>query len=130
VYVDPGAAAVPPPVPPGGAAQGVNPPPASPPTPVRLTDADVLLNILVPPEAAVWVNGQPTRQLGPRREYMSSGLAPGRTYTYTVRARWTAPGGSIVDQERRITVQGGERRTVDFLTAPANPPGELPIVPR
>ena len=29
---------------------------------------------------------------------------------------WDAPDGSVMDQQRRVTVQGGERRTVDFLT--------------
>jgi uncharacterized protein (TIGR03000 family) len=127
VYVD-GNAAAPPPATPPGAAAGATPP-GSAPTPIQLTETNVLFNIQVPADAAVWVNGQPTHQMGPRREFMSSGLEPGRSYTFSVRARWTAPGGKIVEQERRITVQGGERRTVDFLTPNENPPLE-PASPR
>src|SRR5579871_832057 len=93
--------------------------------PVRLTEADVLLNIHVPTDAVVRINGAPTTQNGPRREYLSSGLAPGRTYTFVVTAQWTDEDGQAVEQEKRLHVQGGERRNVDFLT-PAAPPEEAP----
>lgn len=127
VYVDPSCGP-----PPGSyvpAAQG--PPPAGAGNPaalpgVRLTDTDVLLSIRVPADAIVTINGTQTGQTGPRREFMSSGLAPGRTYTFVVVARWTGPDGKAVDLEQRVSVQGGERRNVDFLTPAAPPPNELP----
>jgi uncharacterized protein (TIGR03000 family) len=84
--------------------------------PVRLTDSDVLLSIRVPADAVVQINGAPTTQNGPRREFISSGLAPGRSYTFVVTARWTEPDGQATELEQRIHVQGGERRNVDFLT--------------
>lgn len=90
---------------------------SAPPGAVRLTDTDVLLSIRVPPDAIVRINGERTRQSGPRREFVSSGLAPGRTYTFAVTARWTGPDGQAVELEQRVHVQGGERRNVDFLTA-------------
>jgi uncharacterized protein (TIGR03000 family) len=83
--------------------------------PVRLTERDVLLSVRVPPDAIVRINGVQTTQSGPRREFVSSGLAPGRTYTFAISARWTDPNGETVQVERRIPVQGGERRAVDFL---------------
>jgi uncharacterized protein (TIGR03000 family) len=82
----------------------------------------VLFNIRVPADAAVWVNGQQTTQTGPHREFLSSGLAPGRSYTFDIRARWTGSDGKSAEGQRAITVQGGERRTVDFLTAPSPEP--------
>jgi uncharacterized protein (TIGR03000 family) len=82
--------------------------------PVRLTDTDMLLSIRVPPDAIVRINGTQTNQNGPRREFMSSGLTPGRSYTFVVTAQWTEPNGQVVELERRIPVQGGERRNVDF----------------
>lgn len=97
--------------------------------PVRLTDMDVLLNIRVPPDAVVRINGQQTTQGGPRREFVSSGLAPGRTYTFMVTARWTDATGKPVELEQRVHVQGGERRNVDFL-APPPLPAEIPVVHR
>jgi uncharacterized protein (TIGR03000 family) len=95
------------------------------PGPIRLTDADVLLSIRVPPDATVQINGVPTTQNGPRREFVSSGLAPGRTYTFVVTARWTGPNGQAVELQRRIPVQGGERRNVDFTLPSSPPPNEL-----
>jgi uncharacterized protein (TIGR03000 family) len=90
--------------------------------PVRLTDSDVLLSIHVPPDAVVQINGKQTTQNGPRREFMSSGLSPGRSYTFVVGARWMGSNGQAVELERRLQVQGGERRNVDFIQ-PA-PPAE------
>jgi uncharacterized protein (TIGR03000 family) len=55
-------------------------------TPVSLTAADVMLSVHVPPEATVWVNAEKTTQSGPYREFVSSGLEPGRTYTFDLRA--------------------------------------------
>jgi uncharacterized protein (TIGR03000 family) len=86
--------------------------------PVRLTEADVLLSIRVPSDAVVRINGEKTTQTGPRREFLSSGLLPGRSYTFTVSAAWTAANGEAVEVQRRIAVQGGERRTIDFLMPP------------
>jgi uncharacterized protein (TIGR03000 family) len=86
--------------------------------PARLTDSDLLLSIHVPPDAIVRVNGTPTSQNGPRREFMSSGLSPGRSYTFVVAAHWNGPNG-VVDLERRLRVMGGERRNVDFTAAPS-----------
>lgn len=101
------------------AAGGVTPP-------VRLTEGDVLFSILVPADAAVWINGIRTVQSGPRREYLSSGLAPGRTYTFDIRACWAGPEGKPVESEKSLTVRGGERRSVDLLSgtirASASPP--------
>jgi uncharacterized protein (TIGR03000 family) len=94
--------------------------PPQPPQPPVLTDADVALSIRVPPDAVVRINGQQTAQAGPRREFMASGLSAGRTYTFSVSAHWTAPDGTDVGLERRVSVQGGERRTIDFLM-PAPP---------
>jgi uncharacterized protein (TIGR03000 family) len=64
-----------------------------PGAPLRLTDSDMLLSIRVPPDAIVQINGEQTSQNGPRREYLSSGLSPGRTYTFVVTAQWTGPEG-------------------------------------
>jgi uncharacterized protein (TIGR03000 family) len=109
--------------PPAGTAPPTGPPPpgANPPgpnAPVRLTDSDVLINVRVPADATVWMNGAPTNQTGGRREFISSGLQPGRTYTFSIRAQWTGPDGKVIAQERQVSVQGGERRNVDFF-APA-----------
>jgi uncharacterized protein (TIGR03000 family) len=108
-------------------AAGQGPVPATPTsaaqgTLMRLTDSDMILSIRVPPDAVVRINGEKTNQNGPRREFMSSGLSPGRTYTFVVSAQWTAPNGQAVQSEQRLHVQGGERRNVDFLMPPSSAP--------
>jgi uncharacterized protein (TIGR03000 family) len=132
VYVNPGCVAAPPAGGPAVAAGGAVPGGAVPAGasgpgaagPVRLTESDVMLSIRVPPEAVVHINGTQTGQTGPRREFVSSGLVPGRSYTFDVVARWTGPDGRVVQREQRLPVQGGERRAVDFLTPAV--PAELP----
>lgn len=118
VYVAPGYG---PPAPAACPVAGPGPAPAPstssvPTAPIRLTDSDMLLSMRVPPDAVVRINGEKTNQSGPRREFLSSGLSPGRTYTFVVTAQWTEPDGQDVQLERRVQVQGGERRNVDFLT--------------
>ncbi len=98
--------------------------------PVRLTDTDVMLSIHVPPEAIVRINGVPTTQHGPRREFISSDLTPGRTYTFVVTAQWTEPNRQAVELQRTLSVQGGERRYVYFTIPSAPPPNDLPAADR
>ena len=78
-----------------------------------LSDSDVLLDVRVPASARVWVNGDATTQTGSRREYISNDLTPGKSYIYTIKARWTE-GGKPVEREKRVRVHGGERQVVDF----------------
>jgi uncharacterized protein (TIGR03000 family) len=91
------------------------PPPATDAS--TLTIGDVVIRVHVPPTATVWINGARTTQAGELREFMSSDLAPGRTYTYTVRAKWS-DGQFDFDQTRKVKVQGGEVRMVDFAAPP------------
>ncbi|QJW99429.1 TIGR03000 domain-containing protein [Frigoriglobus tundricola] len=85
--------------------------------PVASADTEVTLIVRVPANAKVWVNGVKTTQNGTRREFTSSGLTPGRSYTFLVRAQWGESDGNAVDNDRRITVQAGERRAIDFGAA-------------
>jgi uncharacterized protein (TIGR03000 family) len=77
-------------------------------------DNDVTLIVRVPAEAAVWVNGTKTNQAGPRREFVSSNLAPGQSYTFMVRAQWTGANGKPVISDQRMSVRAGERRAIEF----------------
>jgi uncharacterized protein (TIGR03000 family) len=80
------------------------------------TASPVLIEVHVPSaEAEVWFDGVKTTQTGTLRSFLSPSLAPGGTFTYTVRARWTED-GRPVEQTRRISVQAGHQQTVDFRT--------------
>ncbi len=74
----------------------------------------VHLNVLVPSEASLWIEGQPmTNQSGSFREFVSPPLTPGVNYTYTVRASWQEDGREV-SQTRSVPVHAGERHDVDF----------------
>jgi uncharacterized protein (TIGR03000 family) len=91
-----------------------------PPPPVVVTASDVLLQVQVPANAKIMVNGDPTTQTGSYREFISSDLTPGKTYAFTLKAEWDE-NGQPVARELKVRVQGGERRSVNFL-APGNSP--------
>ncbi len=122
--------------PPNGAPpEGTPPSPRSgvtaiPATPTNVTriaaTSDVVLCVDAPPDAVVWVNGQRTTQPGSHREFVSSGLIPGRSYTYEVRALWMGPDNRPIEHARAVLVHGGERLTVDFELPP---PPMGPLVP-
>ncbi|OWK34569.1 TIGR03000 domain-containing protein [Fimbriiglobus ruber] len=132
------------PVPPQGGPQA--PPPSNmamstltgaPPTPLyKPSDTDVTLVVRTPADAVVWINGARTTQTGPKREFVSTGPAPGRSYTFAVRAQWTGADGKRVDLLGHVPIQAGEKRLVDFTTYPqgknetAPAPTPVPSEPR
>jgi len=72
-----------------------------------------LLSIMVPPDAAVSIEGQPVSQSGARRTFYSPPLEPGQNYTYTVTARWPE-NGQTVERTRTVSVRAGQETVVDF----------------
>jgi uncharacterized protein (TIGR03000 family) len=113
---DPAAAAPPP-------ADGAGAPPEgmAPPKP----DGKARLMLLVPANAQVWFDGQPTSQTGTERGFVSSVLTPGKVYTYSVRVRSVGDDGRVSDETRPIQVRANDRWVVDF-TRPAPQMQELP----
>ena len=91
-------------------------------------DARCRLEVRVPSATAqVFFNGRPTQQTGERRQFASPPLTPGRTYNYTIEARWMEK-GQIVDQTRTVAVTASQAAVVDF-TEPEGAPGPetLPV---
>jgi uncharacterized protein (TIGR03000 family) len=75
------------------------------------------VTVLVPAAAAVSFDGVATTQRGTERAFTTPPLKQGRTFHYTVRARWTK-NGTPVEQTRRIAVKAGARVRVDFTSPP------------
>jgi uncharacterized protein (TIGR03000 family) len=76
----------------------------------------VLLHVSLPdPNAQVWIDDHATQQRGRERDYLSPSLDPNRSYSYTVRARWTE-NGQEVTREKTVTFQPGRTVTVNFTT--------------
>ena len=79
-----------------------------------------MLNVQAPNNAIILINGQKTHQTGSHRDFTSTGLEAGKSYTFEVRAQWAGADGKPVDITRKIPVHGGERWVVDFNVASAN----------
>lgn len=89
-------------------------PPSNGIAPVTYTaNSSALMEIHVPANATVWVDGNKTGQTGTTRLYQSPTLTPGSRYVYEVRARWM-DNGQVVERKREVTVQAGEKSVEDF----------------
>jgi uncharacterized protein (TIGR03000 family) len=80
----------------------------------------VTVDVRVPAEADLWIEGMKTKQNGAERKFVSPPLQPGTPYTYEFRARWKENGKDVT---RTITldVAAGGKHEVDFLNPPKNP---------
>ena len=72
------------------------------------------MQVRVPANAEIWFDGDRTSQSGAVRHFESPALQPDKTFTYTIRARWTDGAGKVVDRTKQIKVQAGARVGVDF----------------
>jgi uncharacterized protein (TIGR03000 family) len=91
----------------------------SAPLPVQMVAprlATTPIHVLVPDQAKVWVENQPTSQTGSARDFVSPPLAPGLEYRYTVRASWQEQGREIVRQQI-VAFTAGDQVSIDFTTS-------------
>ena len=72
-----------------------------------------ILNVSVPTEAKVFVNGLPTTSTGAARRYVSNGLEPGFNYTYELRAEMVRD-GKTVTESKSIKLKAGESAELSF----------------
>ena len=80
-------------------------------------DNTVILDVHLPPSAELWFDDTRTNLKGPYREFETPPLAPGKTYAYTLKARWVER-GRPVEARRDVTIRPGQRVEVNFLAAP------------
>ncbi len=95
--------------------EGASPaPPSDLPSPQALrSKRALLLNVRVPENAKVFVNGVATSSVGSERQYMTQNLTPGRVYTYEVKVESMLNGEKVVDT-KKVDLAVGDARTVDF----------------
>jgi uncharacterized protein (TIGR03000 family) len=87
-------------------------------TGVSYTTPDLSAQVIaqVPAGAELWFDGHLTSQTGMERTFHTPALDRGRSYHYTVRARWMKD-GQPVDETQRVQVSAGSRTTVYFPKA-------------
>ncbi len=74
------------------------------------------VTIRLPANAKLWVDGKPTKQTGPLREFVTPPvLRAGLTYQYTFRAEWTRDGRPVI-REHLVAVRATGSTDVDFTT--------------
>lgn len=72
-----------------------------------------ILNIELPEDALVYVNGRPTRSTGSSRSFVARRLEPGKDYSFEVRAILHEGDRELV-RNQLVTVRGGQARQVKF----------------
>jgi uncharacterized protein (TIGR03000 family) len=87
--------------------EGLFPPGLTRPGAAASTPATVI--VLVPEGAEVLFDGKPSTRSGPRQEFVTPALEPGRTYTLGIRVR-TANWARTM----QLPVRAGDKATVDM----------------
>jgi uncharacterized protein (TIGR03000 family) len=83
------------------------------------------LQLIVPENAEVFIDGSKISQSGAMREIVTPKLQPGTRYTYRISVRYADASGKVVDETRAIRFQADDWFTIDF-TRPAPPQGTAP----
>ena len=84
------------------------------------TPADAaVLQVNVPADAKVFVNGYETTSTGESRRYVSSGLENGKSYTYELKAEIVRDGKPVTESQT-VKMQAGQTQQVTFALN-ANP---------
>jgi uncharacterized protein (TIGR03000 family) len=84
--------------------------------PVAVDPGCALLDVSVPDNAEVWLEGAATKQTGVSRQFVSPPLKTGHDYHYEIKARWKQDGRDV-EETREVNVHAGERLSVTFPTA-------------
>jgi uncharacterized protein (TIGR03000 family) len=72
------------------------------------------IDVVVPPNAQVFFDGEQTRQRGQFRRFVTPSLDPGQSFTYEIKAVWDE-NGNKVERTRKVHVRAGQQRSVDFM---------------
>lgn len=67
----------------------------------------VLLNVSVPANAQLWIEGEKMALTGTLRRFVSPPIVAGSDYTYDIKATWTQDGKEMT-QNRHFTVHAGD----------------------
>jgi uncharacterized protein (TIGR03000 family) len=71
------------------------------------------LQVAVPAQAEVWINGQKSHRKGTLRKFVTPPLQPDRKYSYLLRVRWRE-NGHVKVRTRKVGIQAGRQTSVEF----------------
>jgi len=86
---------------------------APPPTAADHPDS-INMEVRLPENADLWIEGQKMSQTGALRHFYSEPVNPNEKYHYEIRARWTDAEGKVVDLTKKVDVRAGVKIGVDF----------------
>jgi uncharacterized protein (TIGR03000 family) len=92
--------------------------PPYPPGGVMPREMPVMLVVILPADAKLLIEDDPTVSTGEVRRFRSPPLVVGKKYTYTLKATWKEKDKEVVD-ERNVSVEAGREVVVDFRKKPA-----------
>jgi uncharacterized protein (TIGR03000 family) len=81
------------------------------PPPAYADEAPARIRVLLPADAALTVDGSPTRSITDDRLFVTPPLDVGKDFHYNLKARFVR-GDEVVTVERRVAVRAGEETTV------------------
>jgi uncharacterized protein (TIGR03000 family) len=84
-----------------------------------------LLNVSVPADAEVWLQGNPTKQGGAQRVFQSPPLKDGQEYTYEIRARWKSEGHNV-EVMKLLSIRAGDHLAVRLDAGATEPSLPMP----
>ena len=73
----------------------------------------VTLNLTVPADAKIWIEGSPTAVGGSLRQFVSPPIQPGHDYTYHIQVSWTQDGREVTSK-REFPVHAGDVINLSF----------------
>ena len=92
------------------------------PSAVRAAEAPARIRVLLPADAALTIDGAPTRSTSGVRDFVTPPLTTGKDFHYDLRARLVYDGSSVTI-ERRVTVRAGRETVADLNLAGASSSG-------
>ena len=88
-----------------------------PPDTEGMRSPSVLLEVRVPADAEIWIEGAKTMQRGVVRQFISPPLEPNREFTYEIMTKWLDKGQERT-RTQKVNVRAGQVVPVD-LTRPS-----------
>jgi uncharacterized protein (TIGR03000 family) len=78
------------------------------------TAASATLELIVPANAEVWIDGKKTAQTGAVRSFTTQPLPSGQVSTQELRVTYNDKAGKAVTQQRKVQLQGAQRLVLNM----------------